>query len=238
MLSPQGRVIMITGGNRGIGLAIARCLHGRGYSLSLGGRNQASLSKVAAGMAADRVMTHALDVTDKASAAAWIDATVKRFGRIDGLVNNAGISLDGTILDEDESIIDDQWNVNVKGPLRLTRLALPHLKKSGSGRVVNIASLGGKRVKNDNVGYSMSKFAVVALTHATRKLAWDSGVRATAVCPSFVYTDMTARHTDRVPAQNMTQPEDLAELVATVIALPNNASVAELLVNCRYEEMV
>ncbi|MSP87417.1 MAG: SDR family NAD(P)-dependent oxidoreductase [Alphaproteobacteria bacterium] len=238
MLSPQGRVIMISGANRGIGLGLARCLHTKGYTLSLGARSLAALDTAVTTLAGERVLTHALDVADKASAAAWVAATAKRFGHIDGLINNAGISRQTKIMDDDEAELDEMWLVNVKGPLRLTRFAMPHLKASGSGRIVNIASMSGKRVKNDHVGYSISKFAVVALTHATRRLGWEDGVRATVVCPSFVATDMTVYATDRVAAHNMTQPGDLAELVAAVIALPNNAAVAELLVNCRLEDML
>jgi NADP-dependent 3-hydroxy acid dehydrogenase YdfG len=238
MLSPQGRVIMISGANRGIGLALARCLHGKGYSVSLGARDPAALDRAAAGLRGERLLTHGLDVRDQALAGRWVAATVERFGRIDGLINNAGISRPATIMDDDESELDEMWFVNVKGPLRLTRLAMPYLKAAGAGRIVNLASLSGKRVKNDQVGYAMSKFAVVALTHATRRLGWDHGVRATVVCPSFVATDMTAKYTDKVPAADMTQPADLAELVAAVIALPNNAAVAELLVNCRLEDML
>jgi len=98
-------------------------------------------------------------------------------------------------------------------------------------------SLSGKRVANDHVAYSMSKFAVLALTHSTRRIGWDKGVRATAICPSFVRTDMTAS-TDKIAPEDMIDPADLAELVATVIALPNTASISELLVNCRLEAMV
>ena len=82
----------------------------------------------------------------------------------------------------------------------------------------------------------MSKFALVALTHSVRRLGWDDGVRATAICPSFVATDMTEGVT-ALPREEMIQPADLAELVATALALPNNAVVAELLVNCRLEDM-
>jgi NAD(P)-dependent dehydrogenase (short-subunit alcohol dehydrogenase family) len=117
------------------------------------------------------------------------------------------------------------------------RAALPHLKRSGTGRVVTIASLSGKRVANDNVGYAMSKFAVVALTHGVRRLGWEHGIRACAICPSFVDTDMTAAVT-ALPRSAMIQPGDLAELVATALALPNNAVVAEYLVNCRFEDML
>ena len=153
------------------------------------------------------------------------------------LINNAGMGSDVTLRDASEAALDDIWAVNCKAPLNMIRCALPHLEASGSGRVVNIASLSGKRVANDHVAYSMSKFAVLALTHSTRRIGWDKGVRATAICPSFVRTDMTAG-TDKIAPDKMIDPADLAELVATVIALPNTASVSELLVNCRLEAMV
>ncbi|MCH7929025.1 MAG: SDR family NAD(P)-dependent oxidoreductase [Proteobacteria bacterium] len=234
MLSPQGRVIMVSGANRGIGLAVARCLHGKGYGLSLGGRDTEALEAAVADLGAERLMTHRYDALDRASSEAWVAATVARFGRIDGLVNNAGIVLHLTVEDDDEEAFDRLWAVNVKGPLRMIRLALPYLKESGEGRIVNLASASAKRVPNTNAGYAMSKFAVVALTHATRQLVWNDGVRVTAVCPGYVATDMTAG-VATIAHQEMIPPGDLAELVATVIALPNNAAVAELVVNCRLE---
>jgi NADP-dependent 3-hydroxy acid dehydrogenase YdfG len=236
MLSPEGRVVMVSGANRGIGLAVARCLHAKGYRLSLGGRDAGKVEAALAGVDPARVIAVTFDARDRASCAAWVERTGSHFGRIDGLVNNAGIALDVGIEDDDEAAYDEMWDVNVKGPLRLIRCAMPHLRKSGSGRVVNLSSLSGKRVKNAHAGYAMSKFAVVALTHAVRRLGWDDGVRATAICPSFVATDMTAQVT-AVSRGDMIQPADLAELVATALALPNNAVVAELLVNCRLEDM-
>ena len=231
MPAPEGRVIMISGANRGIGHAIALCLLDKGYSLSLGARDAAAI--VIDGKA---VMSHRYDATDAASNEAWVAATVARFGRIVGLVNNAGVALDAAIEDADEIAYDRMWEINVKGPLRMTRLALPHLRACGSGRIVNIASLSGKRILNDGAGYAMSKFAVMALSHATRRAGWDDGVRVTAICPGLVATDMTRNWTD-VPRGDMIDPADLAELAATALALPNNAVVAELLVNSRYEPM-
>jgi len=236
MLSPEDRVIVVSGANRGIGLAVAQCLSAKGYRLSLGSRDPEKIPKALRDIDEERAIACAFDARDRGSCAAWVERTVERFGRIDGLVNNAGIALDAVIDDDDESAFDAMWEVNVKGPLRLIRASLPHLKKSGSGRIINIASLSGKRVKNLHAGYAMSKFAVVALTHSVRRLGWEHGVRATAICPSFVATDMTAEVTS-VPRQQMIQPADLAELVATALALPNNAVVAELLVNCRLEDM-
>lgn len=237
MLDPKGRVVLVSGANRGIGRAISEALHTRGYSLSLGGRDRASLERMTAGWDAGRLHLARYEAADRASHAKWVEDAAARFGRIDGLVNNAGIAMTITIRDDDEAGLDEIWRVNCKAPLNMIRLALPHLEACGAGRIVNVASLSGKRVRNDNVAYNMTKFAVVALTHAARRIAWDKGVRATAVCPSFVRTDLVAGIT-RVAPEQMTDPADLAELVATVMALPNTASVAELIVNFRLEDTV
>jgi NADP-dependent 3-hydroxy acid dehydrogenase YdfG len=236
MLSPDNRVVMVSGANRGIGLAVARCLSAKGYRLSLGSRDPRKIGEALGDADRSRLLACAFDARDRASCEAWVDSTVKHYARIDALVNNAGIALVTDIEDGDEAAYDAMWEVNVKAPLRLTRLALPYLRQSGNGRVINLASLSGKRVKNANAGYAMTKFALIALTHSVRRLGWEHGVRATAICPSFVATDMTAKVT-AVPREQMIQPADLAELVATALALPNNAVVAELLVNCRLEDM-
>jgi NAD(P)-dependent dehydrogenase (short-subunit alcohol dehydrogenase family) len=237
MIDPHGRVIMISGANRGIGFAIAQTLYAKGYTVSLGVRDPQALMGAVAHWNELHLHTAHYEATDWKTHAAWVESVVERFGRIDGLVNNAGISAKGTIRTIDEAELDRIFAVNCKAPLNMIREALPHLEASGAGRIVNVASLSGKRVRNDNVAYNMSKFAVVALTHSVRRLGWEKGVRATALCPSFVRTDMTAG-SDRIAAEQMSDPADLAELVATLIALPNTASIAELLVNCRLEDMV
>lgn len=238
MLEVNDRVVMISGANRGIGRAIAERLAAAGYRLSLGVRRPETLDSGIGAATGERLLRHRYDALDPATADAWVGATIERFGRLDGLVNNAGVWESASLEEGDEAAFDRLFQVNVKGPLRLTRLALPHLKAGGSGRVVNVVSLAGKRVKGDAAGYATSKFAALALTHATRRAGWDRGVRVCAVCPGFVATDMTRWATDQVPAEEMIQPPDLAELVATVLALPNSASVAELLVNPTFEEML
>ena len=237
MIPAEDRVVMVSGANRGIGLAVARCLEARGYRLSLGTRDPAALAGAAGSFASERALCQAYEATDTAAAEAWVAATLKRFGRLDALVNAAGIIGPATLESDSDAAFEELWRVNVMGPLRLTRLALPHLRAAGSGRIVNLASLSGKRVAGDNAGYAISKFAVVALSHATRRAGWQDGVRVTALCPGYVATDMVAEVTDP-PAEAMIQPADLAELVATVIALPNTASIAELAVNCRLEDTV
>ena len=99
-------------------------------------------------------------------------------------------------------------------------------------RVANFLALCCRRFF---VGYNMTKFAAMGLTHTTRHVAWDKGVRATAICPSFVRTEMSA-YTNKVSPEDMIQPETMADLVRTAIELPNNAAMAEMLVNCRLED--
>lgn len=243
MLETKGRVILISGANRGIGRAIAIKLQAQGYQLSLGVRDPAALRKAMPDWPGftpeviEAIHVARFDAANWASHAAWVEAAFARFGQIDGLINNAGISSKMSIRSANEPELDEIWAINCKGPLSMIRCALPHLEASGTGRIINIASLSGKRVRNDNVAYAMSKFALMGLTHSVRRLSWDAGVRVTAVCPSFVHTDMTADAVKVSPAE-MIDPADLAELVANLIALPNTAAVAELLVNCRLEDMV
>jgi len=225
---------MISGASRGIGLAIARELKQAGLALSLGIRTPGDFSDP---LVDGDVLVYPYDARDRNGAMPWVRATVARFGRIDVLVNNAGIARHVGLEDGSEDDLDAMFDVNVKAPFRVIRAALPHLKASGSGRVINVASLSGKRVMGLNAGYQMSKHAVVALTHAVRRVGWEHGIRATALCPGYVNTDLVAHVTD-VPHEQMTDPADLAKLVATVVALPNTAAVAELLVNCRYEHML
>ena len=153
------------------------------------------------------------DAQDRTSEAAWVAAAVERFGRIDAIVANAGIMIPKTVIEAEDEDLDALLEVNVKSPLRLVRAAWPQLVACGRGRVVTIVSLSGLRVKTPRSGlYSVSKFAALALTHAVRQTGWDEGVRAVAVCPGFVVSDMSAAVTDR-PPDTMTQPDDLARIV-------------------------
>ncbi len=235
--SAATRVAMISGANRGIGLAIARQLHQQGYALSLGIRRPEAFDVAEAFGTVENIDVFAYEATEKQAGQLWLEASLDRFGRLDVLVNSAGILRKVSLADGLESDLDAMMEVNVKGPFRLIQAALPMLRQSGRGRVVNIASLSGKRVRNDNVGYQMSKFALMALSHAVRAAAWDDGVRALALCPGFVKTDMALGASSLSP-EAMTSPEDLARLVGLIVDLPNTASISELLVNCSYEVML
>ena len=234
MLSARERVVMISGASRGIGRAIARRLYDDGYRLSLGMRPSPAADEAARGMEADRLLVATYDARAAKSAQDWVAATIARFGRIDAVVANAGIALDADIETGTEADLDAMWDVNAKGPWRLIHAAFPHLKATGAGRIVGIASMSGKRVKGATMtGYAMSKFALVALIRGVRHSGWPHGIRATAICPGYVATDMTADA--NFPSASMTPPETIATLAALAIALPNEATMPELAVNCVLE---
>lgn len=227
MLEVGNRIVMVSGASRGIGRAVVDRLLSSGFRVSAGLRDASRLAE------SDRLMTHRYDAEDAASPIAWVNATVARWGSVDAIINAAGINPKVRVSDDGEDDLDDMWRVNVKGPLRLVRATLPHLAVCGHGRVVNLGSLAGKRV-GSNVGYAMTKFAVVALTHGIRREGRAAGIRATVICPGYVATDMTLND-DEIPRHEMSQPGDIARLVETALMLPNNASVSEMLVHCQFE---
>lgn len=237
LLAPHGRVILISGASRGIGAAIARRLHADGYTLSLGARDPKMASDALGAHDQARVMTARFDAFDADSARQWIAATAERFGRIDGLINNAGILRMVRFDEGDEAAMNEMWSVNVMAPFRLLRLALPHLRKAGHGRVVNIASTDAKRFRDStsSIGYVMTKHAVLVLSHAAKFAGWDDGVRVTALCPGAVETDLIAGLAGATPIAGRMKPETVAHTVSFLLSLPDTASVAELPMNTRLE---
>lgn len=230
----EQRVALISGASRGIGDQIGATLLEEGWRVSLGMRTPA-LPSWAAGHE-EKVHLFTYDANDVVAEKRWTQDALKRFGRIDAIVANAGIMIPKTVIEADDDDIDAMFSVNVKAPRRLVKAAWDPLCESGRGRVIILASLSGKRVKSASSGsYSLSKFAAVALSHAVRQAGFDKGVRATAVCPGFVATDMAAVLSER-PAAQMTQPGDLARIIAMLLSLPNEASVAEFAINCQLEE--
>ncbi len=232
MLDADNRVIMITGANRGIGLATARVLAKAGYRLSLGVRDPGSMDGPDLG---EGTFVAQWDATRADDSPDWTARTIARFGRIDGVVLNAGIVLSAALEDDNDAAYDAMWQTNFMGPLRLIRSAMPHLRRSGHGRVVNIVSLTGKRLlSGTTLGYAASKFAAGALTHAIRREGWDDNLRATSVCPGLVDTDMVA-DIQAPPGQFKIDPRTVAETVAYALRLPNESVVAEILLNSRLE---
>ncbi len=233
------RVVMISGAGRGLGRAIAEHLAGQGWAMSLGVRDPAQVEDLTDA----HVIAQRFDANNPDDAKAWVEATVAHFGRLDALVNNAGILrfVDfETGQDADcEQDLDDLWSVNVKAPFRLIRAALPHLKASGAGRVVNIASTDAKRFRGGtSVGYVMVKHALHAMTQAVRFAGWDEGVRGTAICPGAIDTDLIANLPGVTPKPDRLTPETVAQMVGFVLSMPNQASIPELIANTRLESGV
>ncbi|MGY0218894.1 SDR family NAD(P)-dependent oxidoreductase [Endozoicomonadaceae bacterium StTr2] len=233
MLDLNDRVIMISGANRGIGQAVAENLLEAGCRLSLGVRNPDQVDEKL--LASDQVLVCQYDAADPDGALQWVEQTIAQFGQLDGIVNNAGIYRAVSIEEGDEEDLDAMWEVNVKGPWRLMRAAFPRLKQSSQPRIINIISLSGKRLKSvGTTGYAMSKFAARALHQGCRQAGWDDGIRATAICTSFVKTDMASEVVSTCP-EDVTRPEEVADNVRFLLSQPDHATINELHINCRLE---
>ena len=240
LLSPDRRVVMISGASSGIGAAIAARLLADGYRLSLGVRKLERTRRMFADAGEDNLIVEYFEANEPGSAAAWVDRTLLHFGELHALINNAGIWRQVNFEEGDEATLDELWEVNFKGPFRLTRLALPHLKKCGVGRIVNIASTDGIRFRDTtcSIGYTVSKHALVAMSHAARHFGYDDGVRVTALCPGAVATDMVAGVPGVTPLAEQLAPATVAHMIACLLSLPNNASVAWMPLNTRLESTV
>jgi NADP-dependent 3-hydroxy acid dehydrogenase YdfG len=229
------RSVLISGANRGIGAAVAERLANDGWAVSLGMRTP-TIPDWVSQLPADQVQLFAYDATNPLSETKWVQAAEAKFGRIDALVANAGVMIPRNVIEAEEEDIRQMMEVNVMAPRRLAKAAWTALGVSGRGRIIILASLSGKRVKSAVAGsYAMTKFATVALSHALRHAGFDQGIRTTAICPGFVATDM-ARTLSTLDDSAMTNPVDLARIIALALDLPNEASVAEIAVNCQLEE--
>lgn len=207
----DGALVAITGAARGIGLATAKEFVAAGAHVALGDLDDA-LAKEAAAELGERASGHRLDVADKASFAAFVDAAEQQHGRpVDVLVNNAGVMPNGPFLDQEDRIDRLTMDVNVYGVIHGLRLVLPGMIERGSGHVVNVASLAGKFPIKGLAVYNASKYAVVGLTAATRLELEGTGVSLTAVLPSAVRTELSSGiDYGLLPAVD---PEDVAAAV-------------------------
>ena len=234
------RLVMVSGGARGLGAAIVRRCLADGHRVSVGARTPQAVLDAFPDVDGERLSAFRFDADDVTSAQDWVDQTVAQMGAPDALINNAGILRMVDFTRGEESDLDDLWNINVKAPFRLIRAALPHLKASGRGRVVNIASTDAKRYRDatTSLGYVMTKQALLAMSHAVRFAGWDEGLRGTAICPGAIDTDMIDGIPGVTPKAQRLQPDDVAQIVSLVLALPNQASIPEIVANTRLESTI
>ncbi len=217
----KGRHAVVTGGATGLGYAIAQRLMASGGSVSLWDRDEAAAQQAAAtlGQGAQAV---AVDVSQQPSVAAAVQATLARSGRIDALVNSAGITGPNTrVWDYPVDAWRQVMDVNLTGLFICCREVVPHMRERNYGRIVNIASVAGKDGNPNASAYSASKAGVMALTKSLGKELADTGVRVNCVTPAAVKTaifdQMTPEHIafmlSKIPMARFGTPEEVAALV-------------------------
>ncbi|HHJ98417.1 MAG TPA: 3-oxoacyl-[acyl-carrier-protein] reductase [Actinobacteria bacterium] len=195
----EGRVALVTGGSRGIGAAIATRLAAEGASVAIGfaGREEAASEVVSAiERAGGRALALQGDISDPDASAALVERTVSEYGRLDVLVNNAGITRDGLLV----RMSDDDWHAvietNLSGAFYTTRAASRIMMKQRSGSIVNIASVVGMMGNAGQVNYAAAKAGLIGMTKTVARELAGRGVRANAIAPGFIETDMTASLSD------------------------------------------
>jgi NAD(P)-dependent dehydrogenase (short-subunit alcohol dehydrogenase family) len=220
----MSRAALITGGSSGIGLAIARALKDDGFELTLAARTPKKVEAAAQELDALAV---AADVADDADCARVVEEHRGRHGRLDVLVNSAGVGIAGNVDELATKQIDLQLNVNLRGLVLVTAAALPLLREA-RGLVVNLASIAGTMGTPFLPIYGAAKAAVIQFTNTLNRGEQEHGVRATAISPGFVDTPMT--DWNPVPKEEMIRPEDCAEIVRLLLRLSPYARIPHVVV--------
>ncbi|HEX8066447.1 MAG TPA: SDR family oxidoreductase [Thermoleophilaceae bacterium] len=229
----NGRAALVTGGSSGIGLAIARALGQDGYSLTVSARRPEKLEQAVEGLRGDGLdvesvpanMAREEDVKDV------VAKHRERWGRLDVLVNNAGVGIGGPIAEHETKKLDMQLDVNLRAVYLTLRECIPMLKEAAAEHrkalVVNTASIAGKFGQPWLAAYSATKAGVVGLSEAAHGELSGDGIQVTAFCPGFVDTPMTG-WVENVPPEEMIQPEDIAEAVRFLLRTSPACIVPEI----------
>ena len=230
----DSKTILITGASSGIGAATARRLADEGHTVVLGARRTDRLEAIRAG--GGEVHIDRLDVTDRTDVTRFVDAAVDRHGRIDVLVNNAGVMplsrLDALLVDEWDRMID----VNVRGLLHGIAAALPHFQRQGTGHFVTVASIGAHQVSPTAAVYCATKYAAWAITEGLRQ-ELDPAIRVTTVTPGVVeselaesISDLVAREEMRVYRASSIPADAIARAISYAVSEPAGVDVNEIVV--------
>jgi NAD(P)-dependent dehydrogenase (short-subunit alcohol dehydrogenase family) len=228
------RAALVTGGSSGIGLAIARMLGEQGYGLTVSARRPEKLDEAVKTLTDAGLDAHAVaaNMGDEDGIKQVVAAHRERFGRLDVLINNAGVGIGGAIADHETKKLDIQLDVNLRGVYLTMRECIPMLKEAGAEHrkalVVNTASIAGKFGQAWLAAYSMTKAGVVGLTQAAHGELAGDGIQVTAFCPGFVATPMTDWIEGQVPKDEMIQPDDIAEAVRFLLATSPACIVPEI----------
>lgn len=209
-------VAVVTGSSRGIGLEVARALGRAGHAVLLVARDAAALraAEDSLGREGIRVATFACDLRDPASADAVLDAARRSLGEPDVIVNNAGTAPTAKFEATTDAMLDETLALHVRAPLALARAALPGMKQRGRGCVVQLASTAGLRAFPFTAAYTAAKHAMVGLTRALASELRGTGVRAYAVCPGFVDTEITRGAAAAIAARGKLTAEQALQRMA------------------------
>jgi NAD(P)-dependent dehydrogenase (short-subunit alcohol dehydrogenase family) len=228
------RAALVTGGSSGIGLAIARALGEDGYALTVSARRPEKLEEAAEGLRKDGLEVQSLpaNMTNEEDVVAIVDAHRDKYGRMDVLVNNAGVGIGAQMDSIQTKHLDMQLDVNLRAIVIATRESLPMLREAGAEHgkalIVNTASIAGKAGQPWLSVYAATKAAVINFSQGTQKELGDAGVQVTALAPGFVDTPMTEFVKEQVAAEEMIRPEDLAEAVRFLLRTSRNCAVPEI----------
>ena len=215
---------LITGGSSGIGLAIARALREDGFAITLAARRREKVEGAAAELDAHAV---AADVSNEDDCRRLVEEHLDRHGRLDVLVNSAGVGVAGRIDELQPKYLDLQLDVNLRGLMLVTAAALPSLRET-RGLIVNLASIAGTVAAAHLPVYAASKAAVISFTRSLNEAEEEHGVRATALSPGFVDTPM-AQWSGLGPDE-MIQPEDCAKVVRLLLKLSPRARIPNVVI--------
>jgi short-subunit dehydrogenase len=229
------RAAIVTGASRGIGLALARALAEEGYGLTITARKPDRLEQTARELRDQgfEVEYVAANLSDEDSIRAVVERHRERFGRLDVLVNNAGVGIGAGAGEHQTKFIDMQLAVNLRAVVIFYRECLELLRAAGAEHhralVVNLASIAGVSPAPWLSVYAATKAAVIAYTQSMNKELHGDGIKSVAFCPGFVDTDMSEFVKDQIPAEQMIRPDDLAEALRFVLRLSPNCVVPQII---------
>lgn len=226
----QGKTALITGASGGIGSAMAVRLAKSGLNLVLCGRSEEKLSKTknAAEALGAEVLTVCGDITDDRFPAYAIEQTLGQFGRLDILINNAGMALSCPFEETSAAQFDQIMALNVRAPYFLCQAALPALRQSDHATIINIASVVGHKGYPLQSAYAASKHALIGLSKSLANEVYTDGIRVHILAPGAVYTDMVRISRPDLSPEGMILAEDVAEAAAFLIEHRTNAVIDEI----------